>query len=261
MIKNPHILFTEIVDRIWKPENLEFNTEILNVFSKEYRKLDVDTLVRNKAFLVINNDFFLHMSDGEAFLKNYDLYIDNRCKFFERLVIPIYGMDNTVHGFCGYDNEDKTLTGKADIYVKYLYQSRIVFNKDREMFLRQDEYLKALKEGYICIVDGIFDKMILESAGIPAVSILGTSFTKYHQEYLRYIPNWIVIHDNDKAGVALYTRLKTLHQSVIRVTMTGSKDIDEFLRERSVEQLQVLFKDLKKEGFKINAHLNDYYPI
>lgn len=248
--------FTEMVNKIWE-EDSELQSLALESFAELYRKCPLNMLKKNKAFVVFSDDYLLSKTDNMAELPQYDLYYGYKCKFNERLVIPIWGLDNKVNGFVGYDDGSKPA---EHIYIKYLYQNAIVFPKERNMLISQRDYINAIKQNYICIVDGIFDQMTLAENNIPSVSLLGSNFTDYHKEYFKFIKNWVVIGDNDDAGNRLFNYCRKINMNTARISFIGAKDIDEKINNGADGTLKRLLKvidTMKIEGFHIN-HTLDY---
>lgn len=260
MIMEASEFFTNMVNKIWEVDE-ELQSMALDSFKDLYRDCPVDLLKEYKAFLVFNNSYLINITDGLAELPSYDLYYGSKCKFNERLVIPIYGFDDKVKGFVGYDDGSKLID--KSLLVKYLYQNAIIFPKERFMLLKSSEYKQAIQENYICIVDGIFDKLTLTDNNIPATSLLGSNFSDYHREYLKFIKHWIVVADNDEAGNKLYTYCKKINPDTVRISFTNAKDIDEKLHLANGKYLSVFLKTLRKmkeEGFMLshNIDINPY---
>lgn len=258
-------LYTKVVDKIWSTENIELNKSILKAFSDTIRPCSSEYLAKVKAFPVINNNLIANTleSFGCNDLVSTGLYqFSGKCTFLNRLVIPLYGFDEKVHGFVGYDNgNDISNTETAFQLIPYLYLQDIYFKKEKYWFMTRDEYKQALENQYICIVDGIFDKILLQSHGYPATSLLGSSLSRYHRDYLKYIKNWIVFSDSDIAGNQLFSTCKKYNQNTIQVKVgNGAKDIDERLRddEQAVNILDKLFNTLANEHYFFNHSVEEF---
>lgn len=247
--------YTELVNKIYEEATEEYLTEIIKIFKECYREFDLETLMKYKPFIILNDEYLIKLTGGEILNEEYDLYQGDRFKFINKLIIPLWGFDDKVHGFVGYDNGNDTPENKVNI--KYKYQKKHVFKKEREIFITTEEYEKAFKDQYICIVDGIFDKIALTSLGIPSCSLHGTSLTKYHIEYLKFIKNWVVFGDNDDAGLELYLKCKAVNKNTVRITFNGAKDIDEKIKHNGDLKLIEVVNKLKEEGFRLNYDLDN----
>lgn len=255
-------LYTKLIDDIWLYDNA-IQTLVIEEFCKSYRKCDSATLLSYKPFLNLDNNYIYRVSDGELAPSTYGLYRGNTCVFNKRLVIPIRGFDDIVYGFVGYDNGNELTSEEDKInFVPYLYLNETVFKKEKYCFITREEYLLALQQQYICIVDGVFDKISLTAMGLPAVSLLGSNLSKYHREYLRYIPNWIVFSDNDLAGHKLYSVCKNYNPKTIKVSVgCGCKDIDERINLSPTEtksKLDKLINLTRLEGYIFNHSLEEF---
>jgi len=221
-------LYTKLVDKIWK-EHGELQTFMLKEFGRDFRNCKVEKLIEYRAFLIPNNSYLIQM-EGEISAPQHGLYRSDKCIFNKRLVIPIIGFDGFVHSFIGYDNGNAVSEIKDKLsHIYYIYQSREVFNKDRYMLITPEEYREAIELDYICLTDGVFDKITVSETGTPCASLLSSRLTKYHINYLRYIKNWIVLADNDNAGKMLTQYCKRINPNTTRMRFSGAKDIDEFI--------------------------------
>lgn len=257
-------IYTTLVHNIWSEENKSFQLELLQLFNEKYRVCDFNYLSQIGAFIIFNNDYLYNFYDNFDELTNIGtgLYTSSgTCIFNKRLVIPIRGFDDKVYGFVGYDNGNACLTDEDRIkHIPYLYLSDKYFSKDRFWLINKNEYLSAYENGYICLVDGIFDKVTLQGLGYNAASLLGSSLTKYHRDYLRYIKNWIVFSDSDIAGNHLYELCKKYHPNTIQIKVGGAKDIDARLRnEINAKQIMNNLLDcLANESFLFNHSLEEF---
>ena len=263
MISREDIL-TKLVNNIWSEDNKSAQLELLRLFNEHYRKCNYEYLGKLGAFIAFNNDYIAQQYEDYEEITNMctGLYsTSGKCIFSNRLVIPIRGFNNKVYGFVGYDNGNNCMTDEDRIkHIPYLYMSDKYFAKDRFWLINKDEYEDAYHKGYICIVDGIFDKITLQGLGYNAVSLLGSSLTKYHRDYLRYIKNWIVFSDSDLAGNHLYEICKNYNSNTIQVKVGGAKDIDARLRSdpNASQILENLFSSLQKEHYLFNHSLEEY---
>ncbi len=254
MSKSRFEVYTELVDCIWEKHG-ELQTMMLEAFGATTRKCNVELLKEYRAFIIPNNMYLINLFGGDVLTPGLALYNQGNCRFNRRLCIPIYGFDNRVHGFVGYDDgsECKTEDEKAT-YVPYLYLDRMAFDKAKHMLITPDEYRKAIDKGYICLVDGIFDKISCEALGIPTVSLLGSRLTRYHRAYLKYIKNWVVLADNDNAGNLLTNACKRANPNTVRLSFHKTKDIDEYIQTQKQGSIHLIdgLKQVKQMGYNVD---------
>ena len=245
--------YTSLVQKIYEVHG-DIQKAILKEFSLTRRKSSYEMLVKYKAFFVPSNLYLINI-DNDCSVPNYGLYSGGHCMFNQRLVIPIWGFDGRVHSFVGYDDgkELKTDEERAT-HIYYLYQSRIYFNKDRYMLITPDQFQKAHEEQFICLVDGVFDGLTVNSLGYPTAPLLSSRFTEYHKKYLRYIKNWVLLMDNDDAGDMLESYAKHNNTHAIRLKFSGAKDIDEFINKSETNKRKFIesMEYLRDVGFSFD---------
>jgi DNA primase len=139
---------------------------------------------------------FLNLRDAQEFgiidTGTNGLY----ARFIERIIFPIYALNNKIVGFGG-----RTITGHNAKYVNSP-QTKL-FNKSRLLYgynLAKD-FIYKKKE--IIVTEGYLDVIMLHQAGFTnAVATLGTALTSDHLPILkRGEPKIIVAYDGDKAGL------------------------------------------------------------
>lgn len=229
---------------------------IRNIKNDKILKLHTDYLVDQGAFFVHNDQYMIDRF-GE-FIKDpaLGIYRYDCCSLAGRLAIPLRYMDGTVKGFIGYSKKPANLVGDNS-FIKYLYPPKEAFTKARYMYMMADEYKKAVEDGYVCIVDGIFDKIVLQCLGINAVSLCGSALTKWHRYYLHFIKHKIVIADNDTAGRNLAAKCKRYLADCVEIQQASQNDIDAFLRtDEAVNEFMNCFEQMKSEGFILSHRLN-----
>lgn len=245
--------YTKLANRVYE-NDIDNQMLYLEMFASKVRNMPLDTLLKYKTFFVPDDFYLYDMSDGLAQNPKYGLYYGDKCIFSRRMVTPLPDFMGNVGGFVGYDDGSDLDDSEKDTLVKYIYLGKDVFEKGRYMFITPEEYLKARKEKYIAIVDGIYDKEMLSTYGVNATSLLGTNLTDYHKYYLKEIPYWIVPYDADGAGVDLYRYAKYLNNNTVALKFLGTKDIDEKLKQHgAVEKLINTIHQMKREGFKLDA--------
>lgn len=200
------------------------------------------------AFYVPNDEYLEHHFGTEIKKFEYGLYNGGLCKIYQSLAIPLRYLDGKVIGFVAYDNGNDS--SDPDNFIKYQYPAKHVWDKKRYMFIERDELAKAIKDGYIFIVDGIFDKIRLQTLGYNATSLCGSSLTEWHELYLKPIKHKIVLPDNDKAGTSLSKWCQRRLDNCIEFKQGDEWDIDDWLKtDEGKEIFNCLYEESKSEGF------------
>lgn len=212
-------------------------------------------LISQKAFYVPNGDYVINYFGDKV--RSYEsglFYGGNTCTLSARLAIPLYAMD-TVIGLVGYsDKPDDWPDDQA--FVKYLFPPKRTYTKGRYMYISKDEFIKAREEGYVCIVDGLFDKITLQSLGINAVSLCGSSLTEWHQMYLSFIKHKIVIADNDIAGRHLASYCKYKLSDCVEICQDKTGDIDDFIvDDKTTSKIIKCLSEMKSEGYLFSKEI------
>lgn len=260
----PDIDYTTGIHNLWKDEE-EYQTTVLEGIIKNIRhienpdilKLHFDYLKTQGAFFVHNDDYMAKYFGDSIRDRKYGVYsFNDRCNLAGRLAIPIRLFDGTVRGFIGYSNKPHDYA-PDEVFIKYLYPPKDAFYKGRFFYITAEEYMKAVHDGYVCIVDGIFDKIILQCLGINAVSLCGSSLTEWHIRYLSFINHKIVIADNDAAGRRFSSYCRYALENCIEIIQPETNDIDEFLRDdKAVNSFCRQFEEMKAEGFILSRQLS-----
>lgn len=231
-------------------------TQIRQHDDEEVMKLHLNYLKEQGAFFVHNDDY-MPQYFGEAIKdQSYGIYTAGKwCSLAGRLAIPLRLFDGSVIGFVGYSSKPEDYDPSA-VFIKYLYPPKQVFNKGRFFYITPEEFTKAVSDRYICIVDGIFDKIILQCMGINSVSLCGSSLTSWHKYYLSFIKHKIIIADNDLAGRRLASYCKCNFSDCVEVLQAETGDIDSMLRTTSaLETFKKCFEEMKTEGFILSHKL------
>jgi 5S rRNA maturation endonuclease (ribonuclease M5) len=245
------------IKHIWTTDS-EFQTDALIGILKNIRNMNSDCvtdmfnyLKALGAFYVPYDNYMIEHFGSDITDLKYKIYQRELCKYTFRFAIPIHLLDGSTVGFIGYTNENDF---DADgILIKYLYPPKSVLEKNKYMFIEPQEYLTAINDGYICVVDGIFDKISLASQGINAVSLCGSSYTQFHKMYLSLIKKIIIIADNDDAGNSLAYTIRQNRRDAVRIYQSRTKDIDSFMHDKeSILRVKELISDMQTEGFNID---------
>ena len=141
-------------------------------------------------------------------------------------------LSGEVQGLVGWDAYNKfreEAMGEQGLSA-YKCSPSTVFQRDK-FFLSDIECLRdKFEHRTIFVTDGVFDAISLNYRGIPAIALLGSSFSPEIIYFLSWYKNIYVCADNDAAGSRLYNRLKKALPGVHRVIQSSYKDIEELLR-------------------------------
>lgn len=251
---NSKRFFTQGLKRVWE-EDAKFQEKAIRVICEKVRDISPDLLIKWGAFYVPNDDYMKHFWGSVATDYQYGLYNDTICRYYQRLVFPIYNMEDEVVAFVGYSDGSGAIDPSA--VVKYIYSPERVFNKEDFAFIRRDEYRKAIEDGYIFTIDGLFDKFRLNQFGLHSMSHMGTFITDMHKLMLSFVDNIIVVDDNDSAGSKLFRATRRALKNVIHITQAEVKDVDEFLKsEKNAKKFLETYKEIKREGFLLSHYIS-----
>lgn len=229
---------------------------IRGVADDQLAELRANYLAEQGAFYVHNHEYMReHFGELIADPKLGIYTYDGQCTLAGRLAIPLRMFDDSVQGFIGYSNRPNGISAD-EVYIKYLYPPKFAFVKSRYFYLTAEEYRKAVAEGYICLVDGIFDKIILQCLGINAVSLCGSALTVWHQRYLHFIKHKVVVADNDTAGRHLASFCKFKLENCVELIQESSGDVDSFIHSQAdAMRICSALAEMKAEGFTISKFL------
>lgn len=164
---------------------------------------------------------------------------------YHQLIMPYKDLYGNVIGLVGRsllaDEERKQLTVQA----KYKNTS---FSKGNHMFGLFEAKQSILENDIVYVVEGQFDVIKCFEKGIKNVVAIGSSNLTFHQLSLlcRYTKNICLLLDNDEAGDSgrkkIYDKYSQYANIINKFRIPkGYKDIDEYLKENSFDQLNALF--------------------
>lgn len=247
-----------VINKVWETFE-EPQTLLLENIARNIRKIDeslIPTVVSDwkKAgmFFLPNSQLLPNLVGDWIKDPQYGIYdISGTCNLTARLLIPLRTLNDSVIGFVGYNKE----TSRSD-YVKYMYPYSF-FKKKKYLYMDREEWLRAYEEQVVVIVDGLFDKRMLNLLGIPACSLCGSELSEYHKLYLNRIKHKVILADNDSAGCKLAETCKR-ELNAIQWYLTGEfKDIDEVISTgKYQDKILESWENLKKGGFLISEKLS-----
>lgn len=177
-------------------------------------------------------------------------------QFRGRLIFPIIDVRGNVIAFGGRKlSEDKP-------GPKYLNSSDTpVFKKSHGVFALN--FAKDVKNGTLILCEGYMDVIAMHQAGFcNAVATLGTAFTDEQARLLsRYAEEIILAFDADGPGQKAISRgieiLKKLDVRIRVLSIPGSKDPDEYIRENGADRFKALLDGASTQtDFRLNAIKN-----
>lgn len=150
--------------------------------------------------------------------------------FYKRVVFPIFDFADRVVSFTGRLVEDRENS------PKYLHGRTNTVFKGKSQILYGLKQCRRLITDKICVTEGVFDAIAVQSAGIPAVAILGASPSTVQITALSKLSSDIYfVIDSDNAGkeglLKAMTTIKDANLDIISYTtiFTETKDAAEYL--------------------------------
>lgn len=157
-------------------------------------------------------------------------YTDTPIKNFgDGFIIPSWSTTGKFL-FCINHNKERNSGLDAKYINLYPTGKKELLSKFR--FYGLDSTMQALDIGYMCICEGIFDKLRLNSAGLPAVTTLGSQISKTQLRVLNRFDKCKLVGDNDVAGrKAQQILLKGLARTE-QYIIPYEKDIDDLAKNK-----------------------------
>jgi DNA primase len=120
------------------------------------------------------------VSDSDNFLLN------------DRYIIPVEDIEGGIVALIGYFPD----------YKKYITTPAPFFSKEFMFFNFKQAYELswAKYDGFVIVVEGIFDCLSLRAIGLPAMATMGSSVSKAKGELLKLFKKVLAIPDDDKTG-------------------------------------------------------------
>lgn len=236
--------FSEGVAKIWTNDKAS-QEKYISLVGEETRGISLETFMKYNCFFVPNNDYLkIHFGNSCSHFEYeiYDMY-DN-CYLDNCLVFPCYTLNGNPIAWITYNPFLKLKASETQDYSMnyYSYPSKLIWNKNRYLFVLPEVYKKSLEDGYIILTDGVFDSIHLVQEGLNSASLLGSYLTPYSLFYLKFIPKVFVSIDNDVAGNKMYSSVKKLIPHAKMLKQGYTKDIDDFLK---IEKSSRYLEDIK----------------
>lgn len=250
----------------------ELVQEIFNLYQRRYEEDSIDSLcalrgyVSNEQKQVLKD---LHIGIGELSivdLEDFDKYeLDKLGLVSEkgniilnnRYIIPHYNIDGSINTLIGYYPDAR----------KYITLPTPFFSKECMFFNFKQAYELSWKEfdGFIIVVEGIFDCLSLRAVGLPCIATMGADVGDVKCELLKLFKKVIGIPDDDATGRKALNRYsrrgwKVPHNATMikfvggYLDMDGTKlhckDMDNFVSwydPADVREILLSFRDSKEE--------------
>lgn len=225
-----HELYSRLFNLVVE-DDMESQSYYLQLVSKR-RNISVEYLQSIGMIFIPNNNYIYHYLGEEAKSYNCGLYYNDTCPWTNFFLIPIMDLSGEIQGLVGWDvyNKFREETLGEQGLAAYKCSPSTVFKRDKYFLCDVD----CLKEKFDCrtifVTDGVFDAVSLNYRGVPAIALLGSSFSPEIIYFLSWYKNIYVCADNDAAGNRLYSRLKKSLSGVHKVVQNKYKDIEELLR-------------------------------
>ena len=219
-------LYTKVVE-----DDLASQTYYLSMV-EEQRKISVDYLLELGAMFIPNNEYIAHYLGDKVYKSYAGLYYQETCPWTLFVLIPVRSLSGEVVGLVGWDAYNKykeTVEGPQGL-VSYRVSAKSVFPREKYFLTDVNCLRKTFHHRVIFVTDGVFDALSLNYRGIPAIALLGSSFSQEILYFLSWYKTIYVCADNDSAGNNVVRKLSRAVPGVHRVTQSKTKDIEELLR-------------------------------
>lgn len=234
------------IDNVYKYD-LESQKQFITTICNDVRDMNPSAVFNAKGFFVPNNEYLINFFGSEIASDEYDFYdYSGTCLWDGKLILPVFNLVNEVVGCTAFDPFRYLQAHEEQDWSLnyYSYSTKKVFTKGSYLYCLPDTYVKALREGYLIITDGVFDTLSVSQYGFLAAAMLGSVVTEEIAAQLRFIKLIIVAMDNDDAGLQLVNRLKKLHDNVVFLKQGITKDADDILKSEHRERYLASIRNL-----------------
>lgn len=205
---------TVLVDDIYQQDEQKLFQEYMG----NERQLSYDVMHNSKGFFI--QDFESNHKIFGELLRDFNAGLINsngNAIYAGRFIYPVFGFNFEVLGFIGYDKHSDT---------KYLLSKTAGFGKTN-MFYGMWMARWIYSQGYVIVVEGIVDCLVLWSLGYPAIGLNGNALTDFTVRFLkRFDYNVILMPDNDETGERAITYWRKLLTKASTLKVSGEKDFD-----------------------------------
>lgn len=221
----------------------------LKIISEKVRNIPLEYLVQEEALFIPNDDYVKIFLGNSALLNENGFYYDTTSIWSGYVIFPIRDLGNQAKGIGGFNPQIYLQAKETQDYSMhyYSYTSKSLFSKGDYLFWGKDGYDKAYHDGYVILVDGMFDAIQLRGLGFNAAALMGSSLTESILAQLRFIKRKIIISDNDEAGYKLEMGLKKNLKDCVSLRQGYDKDVDGAIKlgysDKIIRELNAMIKE------------------
>ena len=244
-------LYNTAYTAVWENDSARMAQQRYLEIIAELRHVDCSVLQTCRMMFLPNDSYLSYFAGNEICYPEFGCYSSPKeCIWVNQLIIPITNIVGEVKGFAAFhpfnyatakETGDKTIT-------YYSYSARDVFAKNKFLYCPGDSYRKALDDGYIFLVDGVFDAASLYCAGFNAGALMGSIPSPEIIMLLRFIKRVILVADNDEAGYKLYQTLARKLNNIELYKQGFTKDADELLKSDRRDEFVASLKSVLDTG-------------
>lgn len=150
-------------------------------------------------------------------------------KFWDGFIIPSWGTGFNFL-FCINHNKERVNGLEAKYINLYPQDKKEILSNFK--FYGLENTKQALEKGYMCVCEGIFDKIRLEAEGLPAMTTLGSQISQTQLRILNRFDKIKSIGDNDLAGKKAQEKIMKGMRRTQQYKIPYEKDIDDLAKNR-----------------------------
>ncbi len=200
----------------------------LKLIAEQVRNIPLSYLMDEQALFIPNDDYVNAFAGDAALFDENGFYYGGKSIWSDNVIFPIRSLNNDAQGIGGFNPRLYLYARETQDYSVhyYSYSTKNLFSKGDYLFWGIDGFQKAYRDGYVILVDGIFDAIQLRGLGFNAAALMGSTLTESIIAQLRFIKRIIIISDNDDAGMKLEQKLKKFLKCCVALHQGFDKDVD-----------------------------------
>lgn len=208
--------------------DLDSQKYYLNLIAEQVRNIPLEYLMNEQALFIPNDDYVSAFAGDSALYDENGFYYGGVSTWSDNVIFPIRSLNNDAQGIGGFNPRLYLYARETQDYSVhyYTYSAKSLFSKGDYLFWGIDGFQKAYHDGYVILVDGMFDAIQLRGLGFNAAGLMGSTLTESIIAQLRFIKRKIVISDNDAAGLKLEYGLKKALRECVALHQGFDKDVD-----------------------------------
>lgn len=234
-------------------DDMESQVNYITTIAKDVREMEPDVIFDMNGVFIPNAEYMRYYWGVKIMEPRYDCYRSiDECNWSNCLIFPIRDILDNIVGIVGFNPINK-LMGKENGEIRlnaYRHSSKSVFNKGLYFFTMKGILKRAIEEGYLIIVDGVFDSINCCGNGLLAAATLGSILSDEQKAILSFIKTIYVASDNDEAGLSLARQIKSAHKDVRVLKFNKFKDVDGVLKSEYKEEFLRNFHNERKLDIK-----------